>query len=94
MWNGFGIRSKLLEAMSSGLPVVSTHNSANGIKARDSVDLLLADNPKDFANQVPRLLNDKGLRNRIAINARQLIEQNYDWNKIICKLDNLYKETI
>ena len=91
---GYGIRSKLLEAMSSGLPVVSTARGACGIKARGNIELLLADRPGEFANQVLRLLNDNELRTQIAVNARGLVEQNYDWRKITAKLDNVYRQTI
>jgi len=89
-----GIKGKVLEAMAVGLPVVSTHFGAYGINARHNHQILLADNPYEFSQQVIRLLNDNLLYERLAVNARKLVEEKYDWRKIAHNLDTVYKKTI
>jgi glycosyltransferase involved in cell wall biosynthesis len=55
---GGGSRIKIVEAWAAGLPVVSTTIGADGLSARSGSDLLLADQPTDFARSIVKLLND------------------------------------
>ncbi|MFH1486108.1 MAG: glycosyltransferase [Chloroflexota bacterium] len=87
---GGGVRFKALEAMASGLPVVSTTMGVEGISVRVGDDLLLADDASSFASAVVRLLRDPELGQQMASRARRLIEQQYDWNAIMPRLDELY----
>ncbi|MDE3184120.1 MAG: glycosyltransferase family 4 protein [Bacteroidota bacterium] len=79
---GSGTRLKILEAMSYGVPVVSTSQGAEGIGYTDGVDIIIADEEKLFAQQIIHLLKDKEQRLLIQKNARQLVERKYDWNII------------
>ena len=80
--HGGGTRLKILEAMALGTPVVSTTKGAEGLEVTPDRDILIADEPAEFANQVVRLLRDAALRTSIAGNARRLVEQRYDWEHI------------
>ena len=66
---GSGTRLKILEAMALGTPVVSTSKGAEGLDVTPGHDILIADEPAEFANQVIRLLRDAALRERLAVNA-------------------------
>jgi polysaccharide biosynthesis protein PslH len=79
---GGGTRLKILEAMALGTPVVATSKGAEGLNVRHDRDILIADEPADFASQVVRLLGDLGLRKHVAGNARRLVEERYDWAQI------------
>jgi glycosyltransferase involved in cell wall biosynthesis len=79
---GSGTRLKILEAMSQGTPVVSTHKGAEGLGAVDGEQLLLADEPDAFVQAVVRLLADRGLFDRLRYAGRAFVEQRYDWNVI------------
>ncbi|MCC6956043.1 MAG: glycosyltransferase, partial [Anaerolineales bacterium] len=76
---GGGTRLKILEAMALRTPVVSTSKGAEGLGAQDGVHLLIADEPHAFAEQVVRLLNSPELRENLAQNARQLVEEKFRW---------------
>ncbi len=89
-----GIKGKVLEAMASGVPVVSTTVGSSGIDARDGEEILIADTPKEFARQVIKLLKDKELRANLIANARDLVENKYSWIKIVSKLDRVYKSLL
>ncbi len=74
---GSGIRTKVLEAMASGLPVVSTSLGMAGIEAQTGVNCLVADTPELFTRSVEWLLTDRGLSVRMARNARELVEKKH-----------------
>lgn len=76
---GSGLQLKLLEAMASGTPVVATSLAAAGMHAVDGVHLLVADDAAGIADAVARLLVDSGLRQRLAANARALVEGAHSW---------------
>ncbi|MFH1202395.1 MAG: glycosyltransferase [Candidatus Omnitrophota bacterium] len=88
---GAGIKGKVLEAMATGLPVVSTKVGSSGIDAKADEEILIADNPRAFANKVIKIITDNNLRERLIVEARWLVEKKYDWLKIIKKLDKLYQ---
>jgi glycosyltransferase involved in cell wall biosynthesis len=79
---GGGTRLKILEAMALGTPVVATSKAAEGLEVTPNQDILIADAPAEFATQVVRLLRDPALTQRLATNARHLVEQRYDWDQV------------
>lgn len=91
---GGGTRLKILEAMSMEKPVVSTTIGAEGIKHTDGKDILLADQPQDFADKVVSLLNDDYRAERMGVLARKLVCDQYDWNIIGQKIYSLYEEVV
>jgi glycosyltransferase involved in cell wall biosynthesis len=68
--------------MALGTPVVATSKGAEGLDVASSQDILIADDPVEFAAQVVRLLRAPALRQQLATNARRLVEQRYDWAQI------------
>jgi sugar transferase (PEP-CTERM/EpsH1 system associated) len=84
-----GIQNKILEAMASGVPVVATTAALEGIESNPDHDLLVADNVDDFALKTVSLLEDKELNQRIARNARNLVERKYKWESKVQELENL-----
>lgn len=91
---GAGIKGKVLEAMATGVPVVSTNRGSCGIMADNNKEILIADTPYEFSCQIMRLINDTDFRSRLALNARRLIEASYDWRRIADRLDRIYRETV
>ncbi len=79
---GGGTRLKILEAMALGRPVVSTTIGCEGLDVVDGQHLLIADEPQQFAKQTIRLLTDTVLYDSIAGQARELVEEKYDWDVI------------
>jgi polysaccharide biosynthesis protein PslH len=84
---GTGTRLKILEAMAMKVPVISTSIGCEGLNTKHDKNILIADTPKDFAQNIVKLLNDKNFRNKIAEGGLKLAEQ-YDWKGIGQKLDN------
>jgi glycosyltransferase involved in cell wall biosynthesis len=90
---GGGTRLKILEAMALGTPVVATFKGAEGLDLSPGQEVLLADDPADFANQVVRVLRDGVLRRQLATRGRQLVERHYDWAEIGRRFVSLVEET-
>ena len=90
MRSGSGIQNKILEAMASGVPVVATSCGIGGITADRGKDILISDKPKEFVQNVLKLLEDTELCEKISLNARRLVEQRYSWEASIMKLEKVY----
>ena len=87
---GSGVRLKVLEAMASGAPVVSTRMGLEGIAVTADEHALVAETPDAFAAAVLRLLAQPMLGARLAANARALVEARYDWVRLTPALPALY----
>jgi glycosyltransferase involved in cell wall biosynthesis len=64
--SGSGVNIKLVEYLSVGVPVVSTSRGMAGIDLRAGEDLLVADAPTDFADQIGRLLTSDETAHQVA----------------------------
>ncbi len=74
---GSGTRLKILEAAAMRKPIVSTSVGAEGLDFVNHREIILADDPGDFARAVASLLGDAGLRRRLGDASRRVIEQRY-----------------
>jgi sugar transferase (PEP-CTERM/EpsH1 system associated) len=90
---GGGTRLKILEAMALGRPVVSTSIGCEGLEVISGEHLIVANGAHDFASAVIQALSSSDLRQRIATNARNLVETRYSWRGIGHKLVDVYQET-
>lgn len=72
--HGAGTKRKLIQALSTGTPTVSTSIGIEGFDVRDEEDALVADDPFRFAVGIARLLTDGDLWNRLAMHGRQRIQ--------------------
>lgn len=85
----------IIEAMTAGLPIVST--DAGGLKylLRDGVDALLVsvDNSQRMAESVIKILDDQNLANTLAQNARANAGS-FEWSKIYPYWEKLLSSTI
>jgi glycosyltransferase involved in cell wall biosynthesis len=79
---GGGTRLKALVAMASGLPIVSTRLGMEGLEAVADEHYLAAETPAEWVRALRCLADDAGLRQRLALAARSLVEQRYDWRAI------------
>lgn len=85
-----GTRLKILAAMGSGVPVVSTETGVEGLDVRDGEHVLIAQTPQDFKNQIHRIVSNPALYEKIRRNAYELVKKKYQWKQIAKKLESLY----
>jgi len=91
---GAGMRVKIMDAWSWGVPVVTTTLGAEGIAVTDGEDALVADEAPAFAEAVLRLLRDPGLRQRLRENGHRLAQTAYNWEVRYAEWDRVYGEVL
>lgn len=72
-----GTRFKILEAGACNVPLVSTTLGAEGIPVIDGEHILIADKPKDFANAIVKLLDDKELAGKLSKKCFNLVNEKF-----------------
>jgi len=91
---GFGI--VFLEAMAAGLAVIAT--AVGGIpdflKDKENGLFCQPGNPKDIAGKIEILIKNGDLRNELIQNARQIISETYNWDKISNRLIDVYRQIL
>lgn len=91
---GGGTRLKIVEAMAMGKAIVSTTLGAEGIDAVAGRDLLLEDEPVEFAAAVKRLLADPDLADSLGQSARRLSVERYAWSSAATALEHFYRRSL
>lgn len=89
-----GTRLKILTAMASRVPVVTTKTGAEGLFLEDEKSVLLAEDARSFAEKLARLLDDESLQNAIADSAYQSALNHFSWKSITKSLVEAYKTII
>lgn len=75
--SGAGVKGKINQAMSRGLPVVATSIAAEGMFLRHGHDALIADGAEAFANAVVGLYNNEALWCELVRNGYANIESHF-----------------
>lgn len=86
---GSGIKTKNLEAMAIGLPIVTTSIGAENIDAENEKEWIVEDNPREFSRTVIKLLTDENLQSKMGEDASKFINANYTWNVTKKKFEEL-----
>jgi len=87
---GGGTRLKILNSWAMGRPVVSTSIGCEGLDARDGDNILVRDEPKEFAEAILALEADPTLRERIGAAARRTAVDRYSWDVIGQGMNEMY----
>jgi polysaccharide biosynthesis protein PslH len=85
-----GLQNKLLEAMAMQLPCITSTLANNALGAKDGEQIIVADEPQQYARAIIELLNDPARAGRIAKNGYQYAVSNFNWKTSTDKLDSLF----
>ena len=87
-----GLGTAFLEAMACGVPVVCTARGGivDFIIDRKTGLFCNAEDSKDLAEKISLLFEDSNLRTTISKEARKLVEEKYDWNKIAIEYQKIF----
>jgi glycosyltransferase involved in cell wall biosynthesis len=86
-----GTRLKILAAMGSGIPVISTSTGVEGLEVIDEKHVLIANNQQQFIDKILKIINNKNLFEKIRKNAYFLTKEKYQWKEAAQKLELVYK---
>ena len=89
--SGGGTRIKILEAMAYQRPVVSTTLGAEGLGVKNGEDILLADNPEEFATAIVTLLESEKYCYELATNGCNLVKEKFTQQSLDCIYANLFQ---
>jgi glycosyltransferase involved in cell wall biosynthesis len=86
----------VLEALSTGLPVVTTKVGGIPETISDGKNGLLCDpfNAKQFADQILRILEHPSEASEMGLLARKTIENRFDWRLVVKKVLKVYEEVL
>lgn len=87
---GSGMRIKILEAINSMSPFITTTKGVEGQDFRDGEECLVADTAEAFAESMISLSSDVSLQERIAANAKKKIRESYDNTALLKRRAEIY----
>ena len=90
--SGSGVRIKILEAMSFGVPIVTSEIGIEGINAQNNRDILIAKNEDEFISYAIDLSKSIKMREYIGTNAKNTIENNYQTDPIAKKIIEFFNK--
>lgn len=80
---GSGVKTKVLETLAMGVPMVTNMIGAEGIDAEENDGLFICESPEEFAQAVITLLENQCLRSQLSENACELIKNKYTWDSVL-----------
>jgi len=78
---------KLFEYMACEKPVISSE--LPGVKTVVGNKVMYAANEKEYGKKIVELYKDRELRTKMGKEGRKLVEENYDWERIVKKLEKI-----
>ncbi|MGF6992026.1 glycosyltransferase family 4 protein [Paraburkholderia sp. GAS32] len=75
---GTGVKTKVLDAMSLGMPVLTTPLGAEGLNVQHMSHLVIAHTAAEMADFIVFLSKDVELSNQLAVRSREYIARNHD----------------
>ena len=89
---GAGVQNKILEAMATGLPVVTTSKALSSLNVTPGTDLLAGDTSQEIANCVLNLLANPDVRQSVGAAGRRYVQEHHNWGAIAGQLSQIYSE--
>ncbi len=89
---GAGVNGKIGEALSYGVPVVTTSIGAEGVGLTSGGDAMIADDPAEFANSVFQVYRDMDLWHRLSQSGYKHIENHFTPQVVGQKIEDSLKK--
>ncbi len=91
---GVGIRGKILEGWAAGNAMVATSLACLGIRAEHGENILIADDPDEFARWTLALLAHPEHCERLGRAGRRLAQQHYEWDQLGRRMTRTYLDLL
>lgn len=92
--NTEGLSNVILEAMSSGITVISTETTGTAEVIRDNDNGFLVKTPDELIEKIKLLNSDRALRAAMGARAKEFIRQNYALEKMLQNYERVYLELL
>ncbi len=89
-----GIRVKIIEGMALGKAIISTTIGAEGIDYQKGKNIIIADTPKEFVDAINFLTKNPNEIVKIGREARKLVSEKFDNDKLTTELVNFFSSSI
>jgi GT2 family glycosyltransferase/glycosyltransferase involved in cell wall biosynthesis len=89
---GAGVKGKINQSMAFGVPVVATSMAIEGMELKDREDILVADEPEDFAQALVELYESEELWSRVSQNGIRKTRELYSVEAAHEKLKFLFSD--
>jgi glycosyltransferase involved in cell wall biosynthesis len=86
-----GTQTKVLEALATGTPVVTTTAGNQGVGGESGYHLYAADSPLEISNRIVSLLSSDGSV-ALSKSGRKFVQNNFQWEKSAVKLESIINE--
>lgn len=86
-----GTRLKILAAMGSGMPVISSITGIEGLEVTNNKNVVIASDQQEFVAKIKQLLSNNDLYEKIRSNAYNLVKEKYQWSQTAKELESVYK---
>lgn len=91
---GSGLRVKIIEAFSKGLPNISTSLGAEGIETLPNKNILIADNEQEFISILEEIQNKPLILREISQNGIKTYEEHYSLIVLEEKINNVIESVV
>ncbi len=91
---GAGIQNKILEAMATGTPVVTTCQALSALHVQPGKDLFVSDDPDGFSQAVLQLIADRDLQQETGDRGVKYVRTFHNWSSIASQLVNIYQQIL
>lgn len=86
---GTGLQNKVMEAMAMQLPVITSPLANQALKAKPGTELLIGNNPSDYAQHILSLLNDHEQSNKLSISGFNFVMEHFQWSSVCLRLEKI-----
>ena len=87
---GTGLQNKLLEAMASGIPCVTSALAGKPIEnAEQGKDIMICNTLTGYIDAISLLLTNQTLYNELSQNGQRFVKENYNWEMTTKKLEDI-----
>jgi glycosyltransferase involved in cell wall biosynthesis len=91
---GAGIQNKILEAMATGTPVITTHQALSALEVQPEKDILIANNEDEFAQSILRIIESEDLKYVIGKGGVAYVKKKHDWTAIASRVTEIYQSSL
>jgi sugar transferase (PEP-CTERM/EpsH1 system associated) len=87
---GTGLQNKLLEAMAMNVPCITSYLANQALRAKDKEEILIANNAREYADYIIKMLDNKELSQNIAQAGKDYVFNEYSWQNSCEKLSSIF----